>query len=159
MKVLNIHTRVINQSQANVMALVKTLSSSDDKVWPTDKWPRMKLDNGLNIGSKGGHGPIKYFIQNIVPDHSIQFQFVSPKGFKGIHTFEIIEINPQQTQVKHIIDMNTQGLDSLKWHLVIRWLHDALIEDAFDKIENHFSTTPKRSSWNIWVRFLRAVLK
>ncbi len=43
----------------------------------------------------------------------------------------------------------------LTWPLVIRWLHDALIEDAFDKTENHFLSQKKVTSWSAWVKFLR----
>lgn len=34
--------------------------------------------------------------------------------------------------------MTTTGSASLKWAIAIRWLHDAYIEDAFDKVENQF---------------------
>jgi hypothetical protein len=43
--------------------------------------------------------------------------------------------------------------------LAIRWLHDAYIEDAFDKVENHFSEDKKSSEWTWWVKTLRKVMK
>ena len=55
--------------------------------------------------------------------------------------------------------MKTNGLGTIAWLLGIRWLHDALIEDAFDKIENQLCGTQKRTEWNWWVRTLRRVLK
>ena len=45
------------------------------------------------------------------------------------------------------------------WVFVIHWLHDALIEDAFDKVENYFIYDKKETKHNIWVKFLRNVYK
>jgi hypothetical protein len=55
--------------------------------------------------------------------------------------------------------MHTSGFALLTWPLVIRWLHDALIEDAFDKTENHFLSQKKVTSWSAWVKFLKWLLK
>ncbi|MEM1323749.1 MAG: hypothetical protein AAGG75_26040 [Bacteroidota bacterium] len=40
--------------------------------------------------------------------------------------------------------MQAQGTGILAWLLAVRWLHDALIEDAFDKVENHFQQQKRR---------------
>jgi hypothetical protein len=37
-------------------------------------------------------------------------------------------------------------------------LHNALIEDAFDKVENQFDIVKQPATWNIWVRVLRKLL-
>ena len=46
-------------------------------------------------------------------------------------------VRKEKTEIKHTIDMNTYGKGTLMWTLVIRPLHNALIQDAFDKIENN----------------------
>lgn len=56
MRVLNIHTRTINQPKDKMAELFKTLASKNDKILATDKWPPMILDNGLQVGSKGPLG-------------------------------------------------------------------------------------------------------
>lgn len=159
MKVINLHTRTINQPKHKVEELFRTLSSKNDMMLATDKWSPMILDNGLNVGSKGGHGPIKYKVQDYNPDNYIQFQFTEPKGFNGLHKFEITELDTNVTELKHSIDMNTTGSATLKWVFVISWLHDAYIEDAFDKVENHFANDKKNCKWTIWVKILRRMLK
>ncbi len=63
MKVINIHKRIINQPKAKIAELLKTLSSKNDMLLATDRWSPMILDNGLHVGSKGGHGPIKYTVK------------------------------------------------------------------------------------------------
>jgi len=42
---------------------------------------------------------------------------------------------------------------------MIRWLHDALIEEAFDKVENYFTGNKKITPYNPWVKFLREAYK
>lgn len=118
----------------------------------------MKLDKGLQVGSKGGHGPIKYFVTEYQPKKSVTFQF-DLIGFNGFHRFELNELENNKTELSHIIDMTTTGSATLKWTLAIRWLHDAYIEDAFDKVENHFINVKKHREWNLWVRLLRNIMK
>ena len=159
MKVINVHTRTINQPKNKVEELFRTLSSKNDLMLATDKWSPMILDNGLNVSSKGGHGPIKYTVRKYIPDNLIEFDFTEPKGFNGYHKFEICELKNNATLINHTIDMNTEGSAIFKWIFAIRWLHDAYIEDAFDKVENHFTTDKKNRAWTTWVKFLRKVLK
>jgi hypothetical protein len=159
MKITNTHQRIIHQPTSAVAELFNTLTSKNDLMLTTDKWPAMKLDNGLMVGSKGGHGPIRYTVEAYSPGEFIQFRFSKPRGFHGFHRFDIVAIDKQTTEIRHVIDMNTSGLALLTWPLVIRWLHNALIEDAFDKTENHFLSQKKTTPWNAWVKFLRWLLK
>lgn len=158
MKVLNIHKREIKQTKNEVAKLFRTLATETDLILATDKWPRMKLDKGLQVGSKGGHGPIKYFVTDYQQDNSITFQF-DMTGFNGSHKFEIFEIENNKTLLKHTIVMTTTGSATLKWALAIRWLHDAYIEDAFYKVENYFSKDKKYGEWSWWVKILRKTMK
>lgn len=159
MKVINIHTRIINQSPNILLPLILSLTSKQDQFWPVEKWPPMRLDSGLTVGSKGGHGPIAYTISECDNTSCIGFSFDQPKGFDGGHRFHIQHLDNNQTKLTHIIDMEARGLAIMLWLVGIRWLHDALIEDAFDKLENHFLDQKKCTPWNPWVRFLRFVLK
>ena len=158
MKALNIHTRTINQPKRKVTELLETLSTENDQIWPNEKWPRMKFKDGIKVGAKGGHGPIRYAVEKYNPDEIIQFRFSKPTGFNGIHKFEIKELTDKQTEVKHTIDMVTEGTGTLTWIFAVRSLHNALIEDGFDKLENSFSDIHKKTEWNIWVKLVRIVL-
>lgn len=155
MKVLNIHKRTLNQPKSKVTELLKTLSTENDRIWPKEKWPEMKFKNGIQIGAKGGHGAIRYSVEKYNPNEIIQFRFSKPNGFKGVHKFEIKELDKEKTEIKHTIDMNTTGKGTLIWIFAIRSLHNALIEDGFDKFENNFSDNKKSTEWNMWVKFLR----
>ena len=119
----------------------------------------MRFKEGLKEGNKGGHGPIRYTVHKYVPEECIHFKFYRPKGFNGIHGLELTSLSENKTEIRHVVDMRTSGLDILKWLFVIRWLHDAVVEDALDKIETHFSGQPKSNNWSFWVRFWRYLLK
>lgn len=159
MKVINIHHRTIQQPIESVSPLLKTLASKNDRIWPFEKWPRMYFKEGLQVGAFGGHGPIRYSVSKIIPNTLIEFQFKKPTGFFGKHYLEIEEIDSSKTRIKHTIDMRTNLWGSVMWILAIRPLHDALLEDALDKIENQFGSQKKQTPWNLWVRFLRFLLK
>ncbi|MCJ8292367.1 MAG: hypothetical protein MJK07_21550 [Flavobacteriales bacterium] len=115
----------------------------------------MKFKNGIQVGAKGGHGPIRYSVEKYNPNEIIQFRFSKPNGFSGIHKFEVIELDKEKTEIKHTIEMNTTGKGTLIWTFAIRSLHNALIEDGFDKLENNFSENRKSTEWSLWVKFLR----
>ena len=159
MRVINIHKRTINQPKENVSKLFKTLATSGDLVWPYENWPAIRFRDGLQVASKGGHGRIRYTIIEFIAGENIMFQFSKPEGFVGTHELRIEEINKTKTQISHKIKVNTSFKATLLWVFVIRWLHDALIEDAFDKVENYFLTEKKETKHNNWVKLLREVYK
>lgn len=159
MRVVNIHKRSINQPKEKVVQLFKTLATSGDLVWPYENWPAIKFKDGIQVGSRGGHGQIRYTIIEIVEGEFLKFQFSKPDGFIGTHEFKIREIHKHETEIRHEIHVKTNFKASLLWVFVIRWLHDALIEDAFYKVENYFTTNKKVSTYNLWVKLLREVYK
>jgi len=159
MKVLNIHKRIINQPKEKVSELLGTLSTKNDKIWPYEKWPAMKFQKGLVEGANGGHGPIRYSLEKYEPRKFIQFAFSKPMGFNGIHKFEILELENGKTELKHTIDMDVVGKGLLVWIIAIRPLHNALLEDALDKVENQYLKEKRKTEWTIWVKILRKILK
>lgn len=149
------HFRVIKQPIEKVAKLMETLSKDDDKVWPHENWPAMKFKGGIRVGAKGRHGPIRYQVEKYNPKECIRFRFTSPKGFIGTHEFSIEEMSEYETMITHTIDIRTKGKDTLSWLIVVRAMHDALLEDCLDKIENSFSNQDKRTNWSWWVKFVR----
>ena len=158
MKVLNVHERVIQHPIDKVAVLFKSLTTKEDKIWPQEQWPPMRFKEGLKEGAVGGHGPIGYEVTYCDP-YSVKFRFLKPNGFKGTHALFFKEISAQETLLKHTIDMQTTVTGTLMWAIAIRWLHDALIEDAFDKVENQLTGSNKITKWNAWVKLLRTILR
>lgn len=159
MKIVNIHKRELPISKDKVLNLFSTLASDKDKIWPSENWPPMRFKEGLKKGSIGGHGPIRYEIINFDPNGCIAFKFLKPKGFNGLHKFEITAISQNSTDIKHSIIMTTSVLGTFKWIFAIKWLHDALLEDALDKIENQLTHQNLNTEWHLWVKLLRGILK
>jgi hypothetical protein len=94
-----------------------------------------------------------------VPGGRVVFQFDPEKGltrgFQGEHYFEL-EGQGEQTVLRHVIDADCTRSAWLRWLLVVRPLHDALLEDALDKAEVAFGSPPEKpAKWGLWVRLLR----
>ena len=158
MKVLNLHRRTYRQPKAVVAQLLKTLATEDDMIWPQESWPAMRFKNELKVGSHGGHGIIRYSVEAYTEGEFIQFRFTQPRGFIGYHKFQVNEVAHSLTEVVHEISMETKGIATLKWAFVIRWLHNALAENALDRIENHFSEKNKRTAWSLLGKALAVYL-
>jgi hypothetical protein len=158
MQVLNIHERKFQATSERVGSLLDSLSSPTDALWPKQSWPAMKFDRPLAVGAVGGHGPIQYSVESYTPGRSIVFRFLGPKGFDGCHRFEIIAATDQPCVLRHTIEMQTHGLASLKWLIIIRPLHDALLEDSLDTAQASLGLVPEIHQWSLRVRFLRWLL-
>jgi len=158
MQVLNEHLRLIPASLESTGELMDTLASREDLLWPHERWPRMRFNGPLAIGAVGGHGPIRYTIEAYEPGRRIVFRFSAPKGFDGTHSFQA-SAREGGCELRHVIQMRVSGRALLTWLLVIRPLHDALLEDALDKAEsilNEGDWVQRR--WTLWVRVLRRIL-
>jgi hypothetical protein len=158
MKIQNIHDRIIKAPRDEVGSIIDTLSSRDDKLWPKKLWPPMRLDHGLKVNSKGGHGPIRYFVEAYQPGRMVKFRFTGPKGFNGFHCFEVLTGEADKTVIKHTLAMDTSGSALITWPLIFRPLHDALMEDAFSAAQASLEIEREVKSWTPWVRFLRRIL-
>ena len=153
MKVTNVHQRLLHASPERVGALIDALSSPNDGLWPHG-WPRMKFERPLGVGASGGHGPIRYFVEAYEPGQSIRFRFTGPKGFDGWHGFEVLEATSAHCVLEHRIEMRTHGPALLSWHLLYRYLHDALIEDALAAGEASLGLERHVVPWSPYVRLL-----
>ncbi len=155
MNVKNVHERSIARPAPEVGKLLDSLASRTDRLWPHEKWPPMKLDRAFAVGSKGGHGPIRYSVKSFSPRKNVFFSFTGPRGFNGDHGFEIDDRDDGGSVIRHTLVMNTTGVAVLSWPLIFEPLHNALIEDCFDKAERNFGFTPAEDPWSLWVRVLR----
>lgn len=159
MQVKNIHTRTISRPLPEVAELLASLASADDRLWPHEHWPAMRMDRGLACGARGGHGPIRYTVAEYRPGESIAFRFSAPAGFNGGHGFRLSPASQESTVLSHTLEMRAAGPAILSWPLVFRPLHDALIEDAFDKAEKNLGLVPASRTWTLQVKILRRLLR
>jgi hypothetical protein len=155
MHVCNVHQREFPLSLAAVGSLIDSLASKEDRLWPKGKWPPMRFDRPLAVGAVGGHGPIRYSVQEYRPGHSILFRFSAPRGFHGTHRFEVDD-RQGATVLRHVIEMRATGPALLSWPLFFRPLHDACLEDCMDRATVSLGIAlPHPAHWSIYVRLLR----
>jgi hypothetical protein len=151
-KVVNVHQRLLHAAPERVSALLATLGSESDQVWPRKGWPRVKLDRPISVGAVGGHGPIRYFVEAYEPQF-IAFRLTMP-GVNGWHGFEILDATPHHCVLEHRIEADLTGAFLLKWLFAIRPLHDACVEDVLSQVQASLGETPRRVQWSPYVRFL-----
>jgi len=157
MNVINTHRRLLHASPERVGKLIDALSSPNDGLWPHG-WPRMKLDRPLGVGAKGGHGPIRYFVEAYEPGQSIRFRFTGPKGFDGWHGYDVLEATPAHCILEHRLEMQTRGPAVLMWPLLYRPLHDALLEDSLAAGETALGLERHTVPWSPYIRLLRRLV-
>lgn len=160
MRILNVHERTLPAPIAAVGALLDRLASADDGLWPHEKWIPMRLDRALAVGARGGHGPVRYRVAEHVRGRRVVFEFEPTGlvgGLRGQHRFEAGTVDGGAL-LRHVIEGEASPGTALKWLLFVRALHDALIEDAFDKVELGLTGAVRAPArWSPWVRFLRRV--
>jgi hypothetical protein len=158
MQILNIHEREIPAEASEVGALIDSLASDNDALWPKAFWPPMRFDRPLGVGAVGGHGPIAYVVEEFHQGQMVKFRFLGPRGFNGLHWFELVPKAENKTVLRHTIDMRAEGPALLTWPLFIRPLHDALLEDALAFAQASVGAVPLVHRWSPWVKFLRWVM-
>lgn len=155
----NVHQRYVRASAGSVGDLLDSLSTKHDRLWPRGQWPSMRLDRPLGIGASGGHGPVRYVVDAYEPGRSVSFQSTGPSGFHGHHAFAVSETADEATVLlTHELMMTVTGSARVTWPLFFRPLHDALIEESFDRAESEVGNPPEVPSKRpLWTRTLRLV--
>lgn len=115
----------------------------------------MSLDRPLQVGAVGGHGPIRYEVEEYEPGRIVRFRLHAPHGFDGWHGFEVVAAGAQQTTLRHVLEMTAHGPALFTWPLVFQPLHDALVEDCLDRAAQAVGEASASRRWSLWVRILR----
>ena len=161
MKIHSRHERSFKANADSVGSILHTLSGQEDRLWPRDTWPPMLLDRGLAPGAKGGHGVVRYEVEEYMRGQKAVFRFDGTgltAAFNGHHYFQIIPANGHVI-LRHIIDAKGDFKTWLKWKAVIEPLHDALLEDALDRAELALNGQVARpAKWSTRVKILRKLL-
>ncbi len=158
MKIWNVHERRLDAKPESVGAILDTLSSSDDRLWPRENWPPQQFDGPLGVGARGGHGPVRYAVSAYVPGRIVEYRFDGTgltAGWDGRHLFEVV---PRRSSVilRHTIDAAADAKTWLAWFIMVRPMHNALMEDALDRAQIELDIpVNKPSRWGWWVRFVR----
>jgi len=155
----NVHQREFRTTEARLGELLDRVAEPDGPLWPR-RWPPMVLAGPLGVGVSGGHGPIRYRVAEYEPGRRVVFEFTAPTPLHGTHALEVRPgSRPGTAVLRHEIVGRLVGLGLLSWPLVIRWLHDAVLEELLDRAGYAVGDPPARPvRWSPWVRVCRRLL-
>lgn len=163
MRIVNVHQRRLPVPAARLAPLLDGLAGPDDRLWPHGQWPSMRFDRPLAIGAAGGHGAVRYRVTAYQPGRRVAFTFAHrglSRGLDGGHRFEIEDAGADAAVMRHVVDAEMRGRGLVRWLLVIRWLHDAVVEDALDNAERAVTGSVARPArWSPWVRLWRRLMR
>ena len=150
-KIRNVHERRIAADPDLVWDLLMTMSGPNDRLWPPGM-PTMRFDGPLAVGSHGRHGPIHYQVTSLDPTAGdVVFGFREPTGLVGHHSFHVRPHGNAGAVLRHEVVADPEGWMRLKWPLIVRWVHDAVVEEILDRAEVATGTLPaqphQRSPW------------
>jgi hypothetical protein len=129
--------------------LLDRWGSDDDRLWPRDRWPATRLDGPLQVGTSGGHGPVRYVVNEYERGRRLVLDLRAPRGLEGRLLFEA-----DGHVLRHVIDADLRGRMRVAWPLVLQPVHDALIGDLLDRAAG----TPSRP-FSVRVRLFRRLLQ
>lgn len=157
--VRNVHSRVTDGTVADAAALIEALGTRDDRLWPRDRWPRIRLDQGTAEGSRGGNAGLRYRVLQVEPGRRVRFVFESGShpAVTGWHELRVDPIGDDGLQWTHELVLEHPSLQ-VRTGLIP--LHDALLEDLFDQIEYELGQHPlERPEFSASIRTLRALMR
>ncbi len=159
MKIENVHERVLPAGGTDAGSLIDGLAGPGDRLWPHERWPAMRLQNGLRAGSEGGHGPVHYQVIEHQPGRLARFRFTAPPGLIGEHRYEL-QTDEEHTVLRHVLSGHAEGRMRWQWPLLFAPFHNALIEDSLDHAVAVVSESPYQPArWPAGVRALRWLLR
>ncbi|MER7192142.1 SRPBCC family protein [Streptomyces flaveolus] len=132
--VLNVHERSLPAPPERVGALIDSLGSENDRLWPPG-WPPVRFEGPLAVGVPGGHGPVRYVVSHYVPGSWVRFRFTGPQGFEGFHEFSVERLDAGRTVLRNTLVVRPRGVRWAAWALIVRPLHDAAFRHSLDCAE------------------------
>jgi len=152
----NVHERKIAASVEDVGALLADVGRASDRLWPAHDWMPMTLDRPVGVGARGGHADIRYSVIAYEPGRRVVFGFEPPTLLTGWHALEVEPLPDGSALLRHVLEAQLHGAYRLLFPLVIRWIHDAVIEDLLDRAEMVVGRAPAQPAvWSPWVQLLR----
>ncbi|WP_336621265.1 SRPBCC family protein [Streptomyces sp. DH10] len=154
--VLNVHERELPAAPAAVGALIDSLGTGNDRLWPPG-WPPVRFDRPLAVGASGGHGCVRYEVSHYVPGEWVRFRVTGPRGLRGFHEFSVQHLGAERTVLRNTLVLRPGGVRWFGWLLYFRPLYDAAFRQSLDCAERALTGTVARpADWGWYVRLLRA---
>ncbi len=152
--VTNVHSREIAAPAVVVGELLDSLGTPHDRLWPTDLWPTtpFEMDRPLEVGATGGHGSVRYGIEQYEPGKRLLFRFTPGEGLEGVHGLTIEPLETGGTRLTHFLEVDTTGWMRPLTPVLLAW-HDTMVETILDRAQSEAEgdwVEPTR--WPLWLR-------
>lgn len=161
--IVNVHARRLPAGVEQVGAMLETLASAQDAIWRTRLVEPITLDSGLHVGSRGGHGRVRYTLTAHEPGRLVRFRFARGFALRGLHQFEVLAdtLQPgEYTILRHSIEARPMGAGHVLWPVLIKPIHDAAVEEMLDLVEAQLAgSTRSPSGCSPWVRVMASLAR
>ncbi len=131
----NVHQRRFAADAATVGRLLSALGGPDDRLWPSSRWPAIVIPRPITVGDPAHHGSVRYVVDEYRPGEALWFRFDPSSGLVGRHGLLVEHCDDGTTALTHVIDGHATGTGRILWPLVIRAMHDQLLEELMDNAE------------------------
>ncbi|MGH8880381.1 MAG: DUF2867 domain-containing protein, partial [Stackebrandtia sp.] len=132
----NVHERIVAGPLASSSELLETLLDPETSVWPFDL-RHLELDRGLEPGSTGGHGPVRYTVVEHEVGRRVRFEFTPEAPIAGWHEFVLGDVPGEGVRWRHELFVDPVD-DRIREHLEPS--HDELVEILLDRVETRLGT-------------------
>lgn len=157
--VTSVHSRRLACTSSSAGQLLDHFDAPASPLWPFHLWPRDRFDGPMQVGAMGGHGATRYRLEHYRPGQAAVFRFIAPKGYNGVHGFQIERLDGNEVRLVHFTCLRLNLYHRLMWHLMVRAVHDALLGDLLDSAEQHLcGTVQQRQRWKWRVYLIRHAL-
>ncbi len=132
----SVHSRELPAGPERVGELLESLAGEHDQLWPTDRWPTapLRLDRGLEVGSRGGHGVISYSVEEHDPGRTVVCRFTPGSGLEGTHRLDVVPLSEERSRLVHTLHAGVTGMLA-PFSPALLAMHDTLVEDLLDRAE------------------------
>jgi len=157
--VTSMHARDLPAGADHVGELMESLAGEPDRLWPAERWPGtpLELDRRLEVGSSGGHGVIRYSVEEHEPGRTVVFRFEPGSGLEGIHRLDVEPLSGESTRLVHTLEAEVTGM-LVPLSSALLAMHDTLIEDLLDRAELATSgRVARQAPMPRWMRAMNAV--
>lgn len=155
MPITNVHERELPASTVQIGALLDRLFGPEDCLWPAVQWP-MSRSGELRIGAACHHDHIRYTVTEYQPGQRVWFAFTEI-DLHGGHGLEVLK-EEGATRLRHTLRARPRRSMRILWPLIVRPVHDAILEDLLDNAEREVTgTVASPHRYSRWIRVLRAI--
>jgi len=133
--VYNAHRRLLDAEADTVGAMIDSIGTTDDLLWPVAESIPIWIQRPLHIGSTGCHGPAAYHVVGHQPRRWIRFEFSRPGCLFGFHEFCVQPASGGGVILQHLLAVRLRPIGWLFYPLGLKPLHDQVIEKLLDNAE------------------------